>query len=98
MILHVSALSDDVESIFLHLFFFQHNNLKKIQRSVMDFYKQVLHLSLDKFSQPDLAKIGMSLTGHYPNGDTSQYYACIHTYPNWIRESVLPHTCAHCMI
>jgi hypothetical protein len=24
----------------------------------MDYYKQVLHLSLEKFSQPDLAKIG----------------------------------------
>lgn len=37
----------------------QHNNLKKIQRSLMDYYKQVLHLSLEKFSQPDLTKIGM---------------------------------------
>ena len=39
-------------------FHVQHNNLKKIQRSVMDYYKQVLHVSLEKFSQPDLSKIG----------------------------------------
>lgn len=36
----------------------QLNNLKKIQRSVQEYYDGVLHISLDKFKMPDMALVG----------------------------------------
>ena len=36
----------------------QLNNLKKINKGILDYYDKVLHLSLDSFSHPDLSRIG----------------------------------------
>lgn len=37
---------------------FQLNNLKKINKAILDYYDSVLHLSLGDFSHPDLTLIG----------------------------------------
>ncbi len=47
-------------SMVLSLCTVQHNNLRKIYKSLMDFYSNVLHVTLTKFESPDLQAIAES--------------------------------------
>ena len=44
--------------LFYIIMYIQLNNLKKINKGILDHYESVLHLSLGTFSHPDLTLIG----------------------------------------